>query len=74
MKRTYGNSKTHLTLTGKALEFYNLTDPITIIETEESGQFMYQVLSGSEPMHDGLMTEEKLIRWMEDGYTDLQEV
>ena len=68
--RTYGNEKTNLVLTGKALEFYNKTDPITIIETEKNGTYLYQVLSGSSPMHDGLMTEEKLIRWLEDGYDD----
>jgi hypothetical protein len=75
MKRTYGNTATHLILTGKALEFYNMTDPITIIEEEtESGEFFYQVLSGKQPMHDGLMTEEKLIRWLEDGYDEIANI
>ena len=72
MKRTYGNEKTNLTLSGKALDFYNMTDPITIIEEEQNdSELLYQVLSETEPMHDGLMTEEKLIRWLEDGYDDL---
>lgn len=70
MKRTYGNDSTKLALTGKALEFYNATDPITITEEERDGELLYQVLSGNSPMHDGLMTEEKLIKWLEDGYYD----
>jgi hypothetical protein len=70
MKRIYGNANTHLILTGKALGYYNLMDPIRIEETDDNGQYLYQVFSGSEPMHDGLMTEEKLIKWMEDGYDD----
>ena len=68
--RTYGNASTHLVLTGKALEFYNMTDPITIQETENNGTFSYQVFSGKDPMHDGEMTEAKLIRWLEDGYDE----
>ena len=70
MKSTYGNTRTHLTLTGKAEEFYNLSDPITIIETEENGVYSYLVLSGNEPMHDGYMTEEQLVRFLEDGYDE----
>lgn len=74
MKRTYGSTRTHLTLEGKALEFYNMTDPIRIEETEEDGEFTYQVFSGNEPMHDGVMTEEKLIKWLEDGYDEYMNV
>lgn len=71
MKRTYGNEKTNLTLSGKALDFYNMTDPITIIEEEqENGECLYQILSGREPIHDGTMTESKLIKWLEDGYDE----
>lgn len=71
MKRTYGNEKTALTLTGKALEFYNLSDHMTIIEDDFNGVPFYQVLSGGEPLHDGQMTEKQLIRWLEDGYNDM---
>jgi hypothetical protein len=71
MKRTYGNEKTNLTLSGKALDFYNMADPITIIEEEqENGEYLYQVLSGRDLLHDGLMTESQLIKWLEDGYNE----
>lgn len=73
MKRTYGNTSTHLILTGKALEFYNMTDPIRIEETETEDAecpYMYQVYDGKEPMHDGTMTENQLIKWLEDGYDE----
>lgn len=70
MKRTYGNASTHLVLTGKALEYYNLTDPIRIDETEKDGLYSYQVYNGNEPMHDGEMTEKQLIKWLEDGYNE----
>ena len=73
MTRIYGNTSTHLNLTGTALKYYNLTDPIRIVETEEDGEYTYQVFSGHEPMHDGEMTEEQLIRWMEDGYAEYRE-
>lgn len=71
MKRTYGNTKTHLVLTGKAAEFYHITDPISIVETESDGQYLYQVYSGNELMHNnGMMTEQQLIKWLEDGYDE----
>ena len=72
MKRIYGNVCTALDLTGKALAYYNMCDPITIVEDadDETGECRYQVLSGREPMHDGWMTADALLRWMEDGYDD----
>lgn len=68
--KVYGNANTHLILSGKALEYYNLCDPIRIEETENCGRYTYKVFSGSEPMHDGQMTERELIQWMEDGYDE----
>ena len=71
MKHAYGNARTHLTLEGKALDFYNVTDPIRIDEIEtEDGEYQYLIYSGADLMHDGAMTEQQLIKFMEDGYDE----
>ena len=49
--KTYGNEKTNLELTGKALEVYSNTDPLTIIEKETDGGFIYDV-SGAIEAYD----------------------
>lgn len=44
MTRTYGNEKTHLTLTNKAFAIYSESDPLDIIEHEdEDGNLTYDV-------------------------------
>lgn len=58
--RTYGNTKTNLTLTAKAQQAYNNADPLRILEHED-GTYS---LRGIED-RDG-MTAVDVNQWLED--------
>ena len=71
MTRVYGRSKTHLTLTGKAADYYAGTDPLTIIEHvtgEDDDEYTYTI---KEPMWGVTkpITESELISFLE-GWAD----
>ena len=69
--KKYGNEKTRLTLTGKAQDFYNLTDPLDILEYEDSeGNCTYSVTGCFERDN---MTEDELNVFLEELSEDLKE-
>ena len=57
--KVYGNESTHLTLTEKAQQFYNGTDPLTIREYDAENGYMYTYSIAGDPFTD-LMTAEQL--------------
>lgn len=63
MKRVYGNTNTHLTLSDKAQKYYDLTDPIEITEHETEEGFLYSVLDGGNVRTD--LTEDELNDYLE---------
>lgn len=64
MTKIYGRQSTHLTLTGKALEFYSGTSPLTIVEHDTDDGFAYAI---EEPEWNVLrpVPEDQLIRILE---------
>lgn len=71
MKRSiYGNTRTHLTLTGKALKMYNETDPLEIEEIETEDGYRYTMRGAFEREN---MTEEELTRGLEELYDGSEE-
>lgn len=63
--KIYGNTKTHLRLTGKAFDFYSVTSPLIIEEfyNSEADDYIYRVTGAIEA--DGI-TEQQLVRAIED--------
>lgn len=60
MKKRYGDTNTHLTLTDKALAYYSGADPISIYESEtESGEYRYTLKLFGDPESEP-MTEAAL--------------
>lgn len=74
--KLYGDTKTHLRLTGKALEAYDLSDGLFIYEHEredENGEKFYNyTLSISHPWaRDRIqLSESELIEWLNGLYDD----
>ena len=67
MKSTYGNEKTHLTLTEKAYQINSNTDPLRIIEEEyedEDGEKKYRYFIAAY-FGDKAMTEDELNAFLE---------
>ena len=67
MKRIYESEKTHLTLTEKAYQIYNNTDPLRIIEEEyedEDGEKKYRYFIAAF-FGDKPMTEDALNAFLE---------
>ena len=61
MKRIYGNTKTHLTLTEKAYQFYSNTDLLRIIEEEyedDDGQKKYRYFIAAYFRDKGMTAEQ----------------
>lgn len=60
MKKRYGDTSTHLTLTDKALNFYSGSDPFDIYEIEaEDGEYRYTFRAFGDP-ESKPMTEAEL--------------
>lgn len=67
MKKRYGGSKTHLTLTDKAEAFYSGTTPFDIYEIEhDDGSYSYTYRFGKGDRETKPMTEAELIEALEE--------
>ena len=64
MTKIYGLERTHLTLTGKALDFYSGASPLTIVEHESDDGYTYTI---TEPEWNVTrpVPEDMLIRILE---------
>lgn len=64
MTRTYGNEKTHLTLTDRAFEAYSNTDPLTIFEHEDEDGVLTYSMRGSIEAEN--LTADDVNEWLEE--------
>ena len=64
MTKIYGRQRTHLSLSGKALEFYSGTFPLTIVEHDTDDGYMYTI---QEPEWNlsRPVSEDQLVRILE---------
>ena len=72
MKRIYGSQNTHLNLTDKAQHFYDVTQPLTIIEHEIENDeddnfdtvYLYSIKEPEWNMTKPV-TEDEMVSWLE---------